>query len=195
MNFLSRIRNEQSKCIVGKSINQNLSFSVPPAAPLLHATSTSSNSINVQWKNSDDGGSPIRGYILHYKRESGEWEEFKVSHKMSSFVLSRLWCGNDYQMYLTAYNRIGMGRPSEIVKATTKGSKPDESPGTGDKFVTVNVSWITLHLSTWNDGGCPITFFELEYRKSGEGIWTLVSNNIEVDILFHYIYLCVCVCK
>ncbi|XP_039305921.1 Down syndrome cell adhesion molecule-like protein Dscam2 isoform X4 [Solenopsis invicta] len=162
-------------------ITHRLTVQVPPAAPLLHATSTSSNSINVQWKNSDDGGSPIRGYILHYKRESGEWEEFKVSHKMSSFVLSRLWCGNDYQMYLTAYNRIGMGRPSEIVKATTKGSKPDESPGTGDKFVTVNVSWITLHLSTWNDGGCPITFFELEYRKSGEGIWTLVSNNIEVQ--------------
>ncbi|XP_018349042.1 PREDICTED: Down syndrome cell adhesion molecule-like protein Dscam2 isoform X2 [Trachymyrmex septentrionalis] len=162
-------------------ITHRLTVQVPPAAPLLHATSTSSNSINVQWKNGDDGGSPIRGYILHYKRESGEWEEFKVSHKVSSFVLSRLWCGNDYQMYLTAYNRIGMGRPSEIVKATTKGSKPDDSPGTGDKFVTVNVSWITLHLSTWNDGGCPITFFELEYRKSGEGIWTLVSNNIEVQ--------------
>ncbi|XP_018307185.1 Down syndrome cell adhesion molecule-like protein Dscam2 isoform X2 [Mycetomoellerius zeteki] len=162
-------------------ITHRLTVQVPPAAPLLHATSTSSNSINVQWKNGDDGGSPIRGYILHYKRESGEWEEFKVSHKVSSFVLSRLWCGNDYQMYLTAYNRIGMGRPSEIVKATTKGSKPDDSPGTGDKFVTVNVSWITLHLSTWNDGGCPITFFELEYRKSGESIWTLVSNNIEVQ--------------
>ncbi|XP_011880276.1 PREDICTED: Down syndrome cell adhesion molecule-like protein Dscam2 isoform X3 [Vollenhovia emeryi] len=162
-------------------ITHRLTIQVPPAAPLLHATSTSSNSINVQWKNGDDGGSPIRGYILHYKRESGEWEEFKVSHKVSSFVLSRLWCGNDYQMYLTAYNRIGMGRPSEIVKATTKGSKPDDSPGTSDKFVTVNVSWITLHLSTWNDGGCPITFFELEYKKSGEGIWTLVSNNIEVQ--------------
>lgn len=34
----------------------------------------------------------------------------------------------------------------------------------------------------WNDGGCPITHFELEYRKNGEDIWTLVSNNIEVPI-------------
>lgn len=156
-------------------------FAVPPAAPLLHATSATSNSINVQWKNRDDGGAPIRGYILHYKRESGEWEEMKVSHKINSFVLSRLWCGNDYQMYLTAYNRIGMGSPSEIVKATTNGSKPENSPSNGDKFVTVNVSWITLHLSMWNDGGCPITHFELEYRKNGEDIWTLVSNNIEVS--------------
>ncbi|XP_076760625.1 cell adhesion molecule Dscam2 isoform X1 [Xylocopa sonorina] len=162
-------------------ITHRLTVQVPPAAPLLHATSATSNSINVQWKNGDDGGAPIRGYILHYKRESGEWEEVKVSHKINSFVLSRLWCGNDYQMYLTAYNRIGMGSPSEIVKATTKGSKPDDSPSNGDKFITVNVSWITLHLGMWNDGGCPITYFELEYRKSGEDIWTLVSNNIEVQ--------------
>ncbi|XP_026302210.1 Down syndrome cell adhesion molecule-like protein Dscam2 isoform X11 [Apis mellifera] len=162
-------------------ITHRLTVQVPPAAPLLHATSATSNSINVQWKNRDDGGAPIRGYILHYKRESGEWEEMKVSHKINSFVLSRLWCGNDYQMYLTAYNRIGMGSPSEIVKATTNGSKPENSPSNGDKFVTVNVSWITLHLSMWNDGGCPITHFELEYRKNGEDIWTLVSNNIEVQ--------------
>ncbi|XP_017765729.1 PREDICTED: Down syndrome cell adhesion molecule-like protein Dscam2 [Eufriesea mexicana] len=162
-------------------ITHRLTVQVPPAAPLLHATSATSNSINVQWKNRDDGGAPIRGYILHYKRESGEWEEVKVSHKVNSFVLSRLWCGNDYQMYLTAYNRIDMGSPSEIVKATTNGSKPENSPSNGDKFITVNVSWITLHLSMWNDGGCPITYFELEYRKSGDDIWTLVSNNIEVQ--------------
>ncbi|XP_076282094.1 cell adhesion molecule Dscam2 isoform X2 [Lasioglossum baleicum] len=162
-------------------ITHRLTVQVPPASPLLHATSATSDSINVQWKNGDDGGAPIRGYILHYKREAGEWEEVKVSHKINSFVLSPLWCGNDYQMYLTAYNRIGMGSPSEIVKATTKGSKPDDSPSNSEKFVTVNVSWITLHLGMWNDGGCPITYFELEYRRIGEDIWTLVSNNIEVQ--------------
>ncbi|XP_014609542.1 PREDICTED: Down syndrome cell adhesion molecule-like protein Dscam2 isoform X8 [Polistes canadensis] len=162
-------------------ITHRLIVQVPPAAPLLHAISATSNSINVQWKNGDDGGSMIRGYILHYKRESGEWEEVKVSHKMSSFVLSRLWCGNDYQMYLTAYNLIGMGSPSEIVKARTEGSKPEDSPGSADKFITVNVSWITLHLNSWNDGGCPITYFELEFRKNGEDTWTLVSSNIEVQ--------------
>ncbi|XP_076235762.1 cell adhesion molecule Dscam2 [Calliopsis andreniformis] len=162
-------------------IMHRLTVQVPPAAPLLHATSATSNSINVQWKNGDDGGAPIRGYILHYKRESGEWEEVKVSHKNNSYVLSQLWCGNDYQMYMTAYNRIDMGSPSVIVKATTKGSKPEDPPSNVEKFVTVNVSWITLHLNMWNDGGCPITYFELEYRKSGEDIWTSVSNNIEVQ--------------
>lgn len=154
---------------------------MPPAAPLLHATSATSNSINVQWKNGDDGGAPIRGYILHFKREFGEWEEIKLSHKSNSYQLSQLWCGTNYQIYLTAYNRIGMGSPSEIVKATTEGSKPDDSPANGgEKFITVNVSWITMHLQTWNDGGCPITYFELQYKRSGEELWTFVANNIEV---------------
>ncbi|XP_043471448.1 Down syndrome cell adhesion molecule-like protein Dscam2 isoform X2 [Leptopilina heterotoma] len=162
-------------------ITHRLTVQVPPAAPLLHATSSTSNSINVQWKNGDDGGAPIRGYILHYKREFGEWEEVRVSHKINSHLLSQLWCGTDYQIYLTAYNRIGMGSPSEIVKSTTEGSKPADSPASGDRFITVNVSWIILHLHMWNDGGCPITFFELEYKRSGEELWTLVSNNIEVQ--------------
>ena len=74
-----------------------------------------------------------------------------------------------------------MGSPSEIVKSTTEGSKPADSPASGDRFITVNVSWIILHLHMWNDGGCPITFFELEYKKSGDELWTLVSNNIEVS--------------
>ncbi|XP_031783300.1 Down syndrome cell adhesion molecule-like protein Dscam2 isoform X4 [Nasonia vitripennis] len=163
-------------------ITHRLTVQVPPAAPLLHATSATSNSINVQWKNGDDGGAPIRGYILHFKREFGEWEEIKLSHKSNSYQLSQLWCGTNYQIYLTAYNRIGMGSPSEIVKAMTEGSKPDDSPANGgEKFITVNVSWITLHLQTWNDGGCPITYFELEYKRSGEELWTFVSNNIEVQ--------------
>lgn len=164
-------------------ITHKLIVQVPPAAPLLLATSTTSNSISVQWKPGDDGGAIIRGYILHYKRKFGEWEEVKVSHKINGYLLSQLWCGTEYQIYLTAYNRIGMGSPSEFVKATTKGSKPANSPGSAEKFITLNVSWIILHLNIWNDGGCPITWFELEYRRHSEEYWTLVSNNIEVIII------------
>lgn len=165
-------------------ITHRLTVQVPPASPLLHATSTTTNSINVQWKNGDDGGAPIRGYIIHFKREYGEWEEIKLSHKSNHYALSQLLCGTDYQMYLTAYNRIGMGAPSDIVKATTEGSKPEDSPASGDKFITVNISWLTLHLHTWGDGGCPITHFEVEYRRVHEELWTLVSANIEVQRIY-----------
>ncbi|KAK0170460.1 hypothetical protein PV328_011021 [Microctonus aethiopoides] len=176
-NYTCHVENQHGS----DQITHKLTVQVPPSAPLLLATSTTSNSISVQWKPGDDGGALIRGYILHYKRKFGEWEEVKVSHKINGYLLSQLWCGTEYQIYLTAYNRIGMGSPSEFVKATTKGSKPANSPGNSDKFITVNVSWIVLHLSIWNDGGCPITWFELEYKKNNEELWTLVSNNIEVQ--------------
>lgn len=153
---------------------------MPPSSPFLHAITTTGSTISLQWKNGDDGGAPIRGYILHYKRDYGEWEEVKLSQKVDSFLLSKLWCGTPYQMYLTAYNRIGIGAPSEIVKAKTEGSKPNDSPGNEDKFIMVNVSWIIIHLGLWNDGGCPITHFEIEYKRNGDEIWTLVSNNVEV---------------
>ncbi|KAG8038992.1 hypothetical protein G9C98_003299 [Cotesia typhae] len=176
-NYTCHVENQHGS----DQITHKLIVQVPPSAPLLLATSTTSNSISVQWKPGDDGGALTRGYILHYKRKFGDWEEVKVSHKINGYLLSQLWCGTEYQIYLTAYNRIGMGSPSEFVKATTKGSKPANSPGSIDKFITVNVSWIVLHLSMWNDGGCPITWFELEYRKDNEELWTLVSNNIEVQ--------------
>ncbi|XP_044591619.1 Down syndrome cell adhesion molecule-like protein Dscam2 isoform X3 [Cotesia glomerata] len=176
-NYTCHVENQHGS----DQITHKLIVQVPPSAPLLLATSTTSNSISVQWKPGDDGGALTRGYILHYKRKFGDWEEVKVSHKINGYLLSQLWCGTEYQIYLTAYNRIGMGSPSEFVKATTKGSKPANSPGSIDKFITVNVSWIVLHLSMWNDGGCPITWFELEYRKYNEELWTLVSNNIEVQ--------------
>ncbi|XP_046745786.1 Down syndrome cell adhesion molecule-like protein Dscam2 isoform X2 [Diprion similis] len=186
MSELQRDDSGNYTCIVenrhgSDQITHRLTVQVPPAPPLLHATISTSNSITVQWKQGDDGGAPIRGYVLQYKREYGEWEEIKVSHKMSSYLLSQLCCGTKYRVYITAFNRIGMGLRSEVIDAVTEGSKPDPSPASGDKFITVNVSWITLHLHTWHNGGCPLLYFELEYRRSGEDLWTLVSNNIEVQ--------------
>ncbi|XP_048512285.1 Down syndrome cell adhesion molecule-like protein Dscam2 isoform X3 [Athalia rosae] len=186
MSELQRDESGNYTCIVenrhgSDQITHRLTVQVPPAPPLLHATVSTSTSITVQWKQGDDGGAPIRGYVLQYKREYGEWEEVKVSHKISSYLLSQLWCGTKYRVYMTAFNRIGMGLRSDIIDAMTEGSKPDPSPASGDKFITVNVSWITLHLHTWHNGGCPLLYFELEYRRSGEDLWTLVSNNIEVQ--------------
>ena len=80
-----------------------------------------------------------------------------------------------------------MGPPSDTINATTDGSKPESSPSNGDRFITVNVSWIVIHLGVWNDGGCPLTFFELEYKRSNEDFWTLVSNHIEVSSFYSYI--------
>ena len=62
------------------------------------------------------------GYVINYKRDHGDWEELQLESKLDSYVLRNLLCGNRYQLYMTAYNRIGTGLPCDIVHTATRGS-------------------------------------------------------------------------
>lgn len=105
------------------------------------------------------------------ERTNGEWEEVRVSHKESSLVLKGLWCGSRYQIYIQAYNQIGMGGQSDNVAATTEGGKPGTV--SQERLLYVNATSITLYLENWEDGGCPITHFEIEYKRRDDEEWTL----------------------
>ncbi|ODN00362.1 Down syndrome cell adhesion molecule-like protein Dscam2 [Orchesella cincta] len=105
------------------SITHKLTVQVPPLAPLMTAAGTSYSTVNLQWKLSDSGGAPVKGYVLHVKA-SDEWIERRLSRHLSAHELQGLECGTYYQMYLTASNRAGMGRASEMVNVSTLGSIP-----------------------------------------------------------------------
>lgn len=62
------------------------------------------------------------GYSLSYKRDFGEWEEIEVKAEKDSYTLNNLSCGSRYQLYLTAFNKMGSGQPSGIMTVHTKGS-------------------------------------------------------------------------
>lgn len=62
------------------------------------------------------------GYVINYKRDHGDWEEIHIDSKTDTYTLHNLWCGTKYQLYMTAYNKIGTGLPCDIVIAYTKGS-------------------------------------------------------------------------
>ena len=57
---------------------------VPPSTPLLLSTGSNQHSLQLQWKLGDDGGSPVRGFALHFKAEHGEWEEHRVDGTIGS---------------------------------------------------------------------------------------------------------------
>jgi Down syndrome cell adhesion molecule len=149
-------------------------FIVPPATPLLHSTGSSSSSIQLQWKLGDDGGSPVRGFVLHFKPDQGEWTETRVERHLSTFALSGLRCGTQYHVYLVAYNRLGSSPSSVVLKERTRGSRPPPPPvGTADNFLLLNVTKIGLRLESWPDGGCPIVYFTVEFLQvnSPSGEW------------------------
>lgn len=43
-------------------------------------------------------------------------------------------------------------------------------------FASINTTRVRLNLIGWNDGGCPITSFILEYRPFGTTVWTTAQR-------------------
>lgn len=105
---------------------------VPPGAPFLTVVDSFTDSLHLRWTDQKNGGSPILGYIINYKRHHGDWEELQILSKTDEHMLRNLWCGTKYSLYITAYNRIGTGLPCDIVIAHTK--------GTGNCFTAVSLN-------------------------------------------------------
>lgn len=156
-------------------ITYTLHIQVPPTSPTLLATGTTTDAIQLQWKQGDNGGSPIKGFLLAYRKEFAEWEEVMLDRRASTHLLEGLQCGTRYQFTLAAFNRIGSGSASDIQTAKTNGSKPVPPPKY--HFVKPNQTFVILELAAWQDGGCPLTYFVVEYRRL-PGDWLLVSNNV-----------------
>lgn len=84
-----------------------------------------------------------------------------------------------YQFTLAAFNKIGTGGASKIESTRTKGKKPISPEGY--HFIRTNITSVSLDLSSWQDGGCPIQSFTVEFRRrdsSSSNDWIVVSSNV-----------------
>ena len=106
-----------------------------------------------------------------------DWEKQEIGFGTDEFTLNHLWCGQRYQLYVIAYNSIGMGQPSPSVNTRTKGVEPTVPDAR--RFLEVSAGSVTLHLNAWQDGGCPMIYFVVEYKPKTQKEWTLVSNNVK----------------
>ena len=146
---------------------------VPPAAPVLVVTSVMQKAVQLQWKQGDTGGAAVKLFLLSYRSvgdggEAGEWDELSVEPIVSTRLLEGLVCGTRYQFRLAAVNKIGSGSASSIVDVTTKGTKP-EAPKL-ERFLIINATSVTLLLDAWQDGGCHIKTFSIEYNEYSEAL-------------------------
>ncbi|XP_049765530.1 Down syndrome cell adhesion molecule-like protein Dscam2 [Schistocerca cancellata] len=148
-----------------------------PDPPLLESTGSDHNNIELQWRSIKDGGTPILGYLLNYKRDHGNWIEVQLDAEQNSLMLPNLQCGTTYHAYMIAYNRVGNSHPSATVTIKTKGTEP-QVPEL-KTLLTTNATSVLLHLPYWPDGGCPMLYFVVEYRTLGtRNEWILVDNNV-----------------
>lgn len=157
-------------------MSQELVIFAPPLPPQLEVKQTTSTSIDLLLKPTEDDGNAIQGYIVKYKRNFGGWEDLEVKGRQQLVSLSELHCGTTYQVRVSAYNDIGIGEAGQMVTVSTKGGDP-EIPHQ-HTVLKINTTWVVIRLVGWPDGGCPIRHFVIQYRARHQRDFVLVSNNV-----------------
>ncbi|KAH8025854.1 hypothetical protein HPB51_012886 [Rhipicephalus microplus] len=159
----------------------------PPSAPHLRIGGTTARSISVNWENEHLQEAPITGFSLYYKVEGSagsEWHEVSVPHDRRAFTLTDLRCGTEYLVYIRAANRAGKGPQGETLSVRTNGGRPLEPDPS--RLFEINSTFVVLHLDAWESGGCPVSYFVVQYRPEARAAspsttsteWTLHSNNV-----------------
>ncbi|KAM3869454.1 neural cell adhesion molecule 1a [Diretmus argenteus] len=105
-----------------------------PSAPKLEAKMHSrGNSLKVNWIKQDDGGSPIKHYLVRYKaKQVSDWKpEIRLPHGSEYVVLSGLDWNTEYEVYVVAENQKGKSKPGMLSfrTATEPTTVPDSMGG------------------------------------------------------------------
>ena len=65
---------------------------------------------------------PVLGYSVNYRSErDGEWQQSEADPLTDSLWVTGLACGNNYSVYVTAYNHVGASLPSSVLVSRTLG--------------------------------------------------------------------------
>ncbi|XP_045762368.1 Down syndrome cell adhesion molecule-like protein Dscam2 [Maniola jurtina] len=160
-----------------------------PEAPILRATPYK-DSILVEWEQpyyavSNRSSSQKITYSLTWKEASGPWQEAwspnKMANKLSNLsgvqkhALTGLKCGTKYSLRITATNKVGTSQPAYL-DVSTLGGAP--IPPTTNEWFWSNCSHIYIQLAGWDDAGCELRAWDVEYRVLGSRGWIRAHNTL-----------------
>ncbi|XP_042906000.1 cell adhesion molecule Dscam1 [Parasteatoda tepidariorum] len=147
-----------------------------PLPPVIKSYYATTNSIKIIWESRSLQHAPTTGLTIYHRTDGAGWQESNVSGDKAVYTLHDLLCGTKYYCFIVASNDAGRGNSSETITTKTTGS----APLAPDKrlLLTINSTTVTVNLNSWHNGGCPIKFYIIQYKVSGQQDWVLVSNNI-----------------
>uniref|UniRef100_A0A8C9DTD0 Neural cell adhesion molecule 1 n=1 Tax=Prolemur simus TaxID=1328070 RepID=A0A8C9DTD0_PROSS len=101
-----------------------------PSAPKLEGQmGEDGNSIKVKLIKQDDGGSPIRHYLIKYRALSSEWKpEIRLPSGSDHVMLKSLDWNAEYEVYVVAENQQGKSKAAHFVFRTS--AQPTAIPAT-----------------------------------------------------------------
>lgn len=107
-----------------------VSFLVPPGVPFdLKVGSIGESVVNLEWRQpKDDGGSKILKYIIKKKKDKkSEWERvMSVDGSERSYQVSGLTQGTEYFFAVSAENKAGPGKLSELPEPVVPKREPSK---------------------------------------------------------------------
>ncbi|XP_045506836.1 Down syndrome cell adhesion molecule-like protein Dscam2 [Colias croceus] len=169
------------------SVSYEVTVLPTPDPPIVRVTSHK-NALYLQWDNPKKvNGKPQKiSYNVTWKEAGGTWQvsdSYNVTWKEAggtwqvsdSGILRGLRCGTQYALRVTATNAVGTSQPA-YVEARTLGGVPI-SPTTTEWFWS-NSTHIYIQLSGWDDNGCEITRWEVDYREYGSKVWKRAENRL-----------------
>ncbi|XP_045118761.1 Down syndrome cell adhesion molecule-like protein Dscam2 [Portunus trituberculatus] len=178
-NYTCSINSVRKHPYVHTSSTYTLHVQVPPSAPSAHISdASSSSSLTVTWAAGDTGGAAVRSWAVWWRAASGggSWHTRELGRAHSRYVIGDLQCGAEYQVYVTARTHVGVSPPSRPLTAHTSGSPPVAPPSR--QVASGNSSGLWVWLGRWADGGCPITHFTLELKRSRDPTWTTLASSL-----------------
>ncbi|XP_042335711.1 fibronectin type-III domain-containing protein 3A isoform X3 [Sceloporus undulatus] len=144
----------------------------PPAAPKV--VNKTKNSLNLQWKSSNDNGSKVTNYLLEW--DEGKNRAFKECYygHQKQHKITKLSPSTKYTFRLAAKNDIGMSGFSETLVCYTVGIVPP--PPLSPRLTEAGVTWLSLKWSPPNgvSSDDSLTYI-LEMEEEG----SLFAHNTE----------------
>ncbi|KAH7969609.1 hypothetical protein HPB52_020249 [Rhipicephalus sanguineus] len=151
--------------------------------------SSTSSSVHLSWDVEKDQpiNEPSPTPDAQSTEDAGDWTEVQTGSERSAYAFRGLRCGRNYAFYAVAFNAAGRGPRSNTILAKTDGSAP-VAPDERDVLLC-NVTSVTLQLSSWKSGGCPILSFAVLCKPQSQKEWStatathLIPDNKQPPVL------------
>ncbi|CAN8026902.1 unnamed protein product, partial [Ixodes persulcatus] len=148
--------------------------------PLLILCCKNAENCSLSWRLNITFRSNLDRYVARFRLHEGmDWNEVSLGPDKRGYLFEGLVCGSAYYFSILSYNRNGRSEPGELLQVKTEGTVPQ--PPSHRTGIVPNVTGLNLALSTWRDGGCPISHFFIQYKSRDDSEWTLLSSRVLPD--------------
>ena len=161
-------------------VNGTTLADVPSPPTGLRATASGTSEIRLSWTApASDGGARIMGYRIETSRDAGRtWTRLRTNTGTTetTFAHTGLQPATTRHYRVLAINRAGVGRASNVARATTEAtvpSTPRDLSATANGTSRIDLSWRT----PTTNGGAPITGYRIEVSDDRGGSWRTLAAN------------------